>query len=468
MNEENNTGSPAMIPGWGNPEFSRRAALKVLGATTLAGGVTALTDVAAASASAKSHTIKIGYITPSTGSLADFAGPDKFVISQVKASSYFSKGIKLGGVNYKIEIIVGNSQSSPTIAAQVAQQMIQSKGVDMILTSSAPETTIPVSIVCEAAGIPCVSTVCPWEAWYGGLGGKLSPEGNATSGGFKYCTMFFFGVPEFVECFLPMWNRVKGMTKANNVYGGMFPNDPDGTAFRNAFPPTMAAISGNKYKFVDGGPYTDLSTNYTTMIEKFKTAKVDFFVNCPLPPDFNTFWKQASQQGFNPKLATVAKVMLFPTDVYALGALSNNIATDAWFTPYSPYKSSLTGQTANAFAALYQKKTGQQWVQSMGSTYSLFEVAIQALKKVRNPHNRKDLANALHHVRYTGMSGPLNFAASSNPAPGIGIIKPVGIQWKRGSKETVGHKKWKWSPYVVDHTLNKHVPLTGTLEPTNA
>ncbi len=66
--------------------------------------------------------------------------------------------------------------------------------------------------------------------------------------------------------------------------------------------------------------------------------------------------------------------MLFPTDVYALGSLSNNVATDAWFTPNSPYKSSLTGMTANTFAANYQKVTKQQWVQSMGSTYSLFEI----------------------------------------------------------------------------------------------
>jgi len=103
------------------------------------------------------------------------------------------------------------------------------------------------------------------------------------------------------------------------------------------------------------------------MIQTFKTggangAACDLFINCPLPPDFQSFWTQASQQDWNPKLATVAKVMLFPTDAYALGDLSNNIATDAWFTPYSPYKSSLTGQSAYAFAAAYQKAGHGQWV----------------------------------------------------------------------------------------------------------
>ena len=60
------------------------------------------------------------------------------------------------------------------------------------------------------------------------------------------------------------------------------------------------------------------------MIQTFKTggkggANCDLFINCPLPPDFQSFWTQASQQNYNPKLATVAKVMLFPTDAYALG-----------------------------------------------------------------------------------------------------------------------------------------------------
>jgi branched-chain amino acid transport system substrate-binding protein len=465
------------IPGWGSVEFGRRLGLKALGATALVGGVAALAEASSAAAATKSGTIKIGYVTPSTGSLADFAGPDKFVLSLIRASSQYAKGITIGKTKYKIEIIVKDSQSDPSIAGQVATELIQSSGVDLIVTSSAPETTIPVSAVCEGAGVPCLSTVCPWEAWWGGFtGNSIGDAGNAVGTPPEFCSMFFFGVPEFVECFLPMWNKVLKQTNANQVYAGMFPNDSDGNAFRAAWPPTLNAIvgaeKGTPWTFVDGGAYTDLTSDYTNMISTFKTGSggksCDFFINCPLPPDFNTFWKQASQQDWNPKLATVAKVMLFPTDVYALGDLSNNVATDAWFTPNSPYKSSLTGMTANTFAANYQKVTKQQWVQSMGSTYSLFEIVIEALKKVHNPHDRKAVAAAFKEVNYDGMCGPLNFSATTNPAKGIGIIKPVGIQWKPGSTELVGHKKFSWSPWVVDNTLNKHIPTQAALEPTNA
>jgi branched-chain amino acid transport system substrate-binding protein len=475
-NEEtvNNGFVERTIPGWGSVEFGRRLALKGLGATALVGGIEVLAKASEAAAATKSKTIKIGYVTPSTGPLADFAGPDKFVISLIRASSQFAKGMTIGGTKYKIQVIVKDSQSNPSIAGQVTTQLIQAYGVDVVVTSSAPETTIPVSVVCEGAGVPCLSTVCPWEAWWGGLGGTIGAQGQAVGSIPKFSSMFFFGVPEFVECFLPMWDKVQKKTNANRVYAGMFPNDSDGNAFRAAWPPTLGAVNGSNppWTFVDGGAYSDLSSDYTSMISTFKTGaggkSCDFFINCPLPPDFNTFWKQASQQNWNPKLATVAKVMLFPTDVYALGDLSNNIATDAWWTPNSPYKSSLTGMSANSFGAKYQQVTNSQWVQSMGSTYSLFEVVIEAFKHVKNPHDRKAVARALKHVNYVGMCGPLNFNAKTAPAQGIGIIKPVGIQWKPGSKDLVGHRKFSWSPYVVDNTLNKHIPLQATLEPTNA
>jgi branched-chain amino acid transport system substrate-binding protein len=199
------------------------------------------------------------------------------------------------------------------------------------------------------------------------------------------------------------------------------------------------------------------------MIEKFKAGGAEFFVNCPIPPDFNTFWKQAVQADFRPKLATVAKVMLFPSDAVALGRLSNNIATDAWWTPYGPYKSSLTGETAAKLASDFEHSTGSEWVDSLGSSYSLFEVAIEALKASDDPHDHAQVANNLQKVSYSGISGPIDFGAG--PAPGVGIIKPVGVQWKPGKK--LFGKKFPWQEFVVDNSLNKDIPINGDLVATN-
>ena len=436
-------------------QLNRRSVLRGLGFGAVAAGAGGLLAACGSgikgAGSSASGTINIGFITPLTGALAGFASGDQFVLSVVKGASIYKSGIKIGGKKYDIKINVQDSQSSPTRAAQVAQQLISSHA-DLILTTSTPETTNPVAAACQKAGTPCLSTVVPWESWYAGLGGDpLKPTTD-----FKYVSMFFFGLKEFNGCFEPMWNRIH----TDKVVACQYPNDADGNAFRGGFEPQIKA---DGYTVVDGGQYSDGTADFTSMISTFKSKNCEVFSNCPLPPDFNTFWKQASQQGFKPKIATVAKVLLFPADCVALGpTLVNNIATDSWWGPYMPYSSSLDGMTASALAAAYQAKSGQQWLQALGSTYSLFEVAKEAFGTVSDPHDKTEVADALHKVSYTGMCGAINFA--TGPAPGVGIIPPVGVQWKAqpaGSKYPVEMK-------VVDNSLNSSVPTGADLVATNA
>ncbi len=434
--------------------IARRSLLKGAGAGTLAVGAGGFlsacsSGIKGAGGPAKTGTITIGFVTPLTGPLAGFASGDQYVLSQIRSSSPYKKGFKAGGKTYKVNIVVQDSQSDPNRASAVARHLILQSKVDMILTTSTPETTNPVAGASEKLGTPCLSTVCPWESWYAGLGGN--PVKPTTT--FKYATLFFFGLKEFQGCFVPMWNRIH----TNKVVACQYPNDSDGNAFRGAFEPLIKA-SG--YKVVDGGAYQDGTADFSSMISKFKSKHCQLFSNAPLPPDFNAFWKQASQQGFKPKLATVAKVLLFPADTAALGPLVNNVATDSWWGPFMPYTSSLTGETASALAAGYTSATGNQWVQSIGSTYALFEVAKEAFSAVSNPHDKAEVANALHNVNYTGMCGALNFAGG--PAPGVGIIPPVGVQWKKSTG------KFPFEMQVVDNSLNTNVKIQAKLEPTNA
>jgi branched-chain amino acid transport system substrate-binding protein len=446
-------------------EIDRRGMLKLLGAGVLGVGAAGLSSGTASASSArfrsmrssrlssaKSSTIKIGYITPRTGPLAGFSESDPYVLSKIRATTQFAKGITIGGKRYSFSIKIVDSQSTSNRAAQVAQQLALSTKVDLILTSSAPETTNPVAAAAQQYHVPCLATVVPWESWYAGLGGDpLKP-----TKGYEYCTMFFFGMEQFGGTFLPMWERIQEKTKADKIFAGVYPNDADGNAFRAGFP-RLAEAAG--YKFVTGGAYTDGTTTYSSMIENFKAHNCAFFNNCPLPPTFNTFWKQAITRDYKPVLATVAKVLLFPSTVEALGKLATNIATDAWWTPFAPHKSSLNGETGQELAIGWQSSTGNVWWQSLGSTYSLFEVAVEAFSAVSTPHDHAGVASALHKVSYTGMCGAIDFA--KGPAPGVGIINPVGVQWKPNGK--VFGKGFPWVPDVVDNSLTKETKLTGTL-----
>jgi len=434
---------------------TRRSVLKGLGTGALAmggGGILSACSSGSKTApvAASTSTITLGYVAPFTGSLAGFASADRFVIDTIRNTPAYSRGFRAGGKTYQVNIIVADSQSDPNRASQLARQLILNNNVDLLLTSSTPETVNPVAVVAQTEGVPCAATNDPWESWYSGLGGNPA----IPTAKFQYCTLFFFGLKELNDCFVPMWNRLPAKTK--NV-ALQYPNDADGNAFRAVLPPLMKQAG---YHPVDGGAYTDGTTDYTAMITKFKTNQCEYLSNCPLPPDFNIFWRQASQQGWRPKLATVGKVLLFPADTIALGPLANNIATDSWWGPYLPARSSLDPQlSASDLVDSFQAQTGKQWVQSIGGTYSLFEVAHQAFTGVSDPHDKQEVASALHRVNYQGMSGHINF--SGGPAPGVSITPLLGVQWKATSG------RYPFQMKVVDNTNIPAVKVEAPLQPTN-
>jgi len=440
------------MPNRSNDEsaFSRRDLLRAAGAgAALLGGVPLLDACssglkgAGSSASGASSTLKIGYVSPQTGPLASFATGDNFIIDKLKP--LLSKGFTIGGNKRTVEIVVKDSQSTTTRATAVTQELINSDQVDLVVASATPDTANPVSDACEANGMPNVTTIVPWEAWFFGRGKKAGES-------FDYSSMFFFGMAEFTQLFIHMWQRV-------GVNGGpvacLWPNDTDANAFRAGFPPAMKTAG---YTDIAPNGYQDGTTDFSAQIAAFKNTGAELFTCTPIPPDFQTYWKQAAAQGFKPKLATVAKVMLFPSEAVALGSLSNNIATDVWWSPYNPYQSTLDGTTAKQLATDFSTSTGTQWTQALGSVYSLFEIAVQAFKNASDPKDKKDVAHQLKTMNITGISGPLNFAAG--PQPGIALQKICGGQWRPGTS-------FPWDMFIVDNTYNPSVPVNGDLKATN-
>ena len=72
-----------------------------------------------------------------------------------------------------VEVIVKDSQSNPNRAAEVAKELIVDDEIDLMLVASTPETTNPVSTTCETEGMPCISTVAPWQPWF--IGQQANP-----------------------------------------------------------------------------------------------------------------------------------------------------------------------------------------------------------------------------------------------------------------------------------------------------
>jgi branched-chain amino acid transport system substrate-binding protein len=438
---------------------TRRGFLKLAGATTAAA---VLLPAAAAASSrpagrtssrgtnADARSIKIGYISPQTGPLAPFGQADNYVLDGVKP--IFAKGISIGGVTYPVEIITKDSQSSPDRAATVAGELITDSGIDIMLVASTPETTNPVADQCEANGVPCISSVAPWQPYF--FGRQPDPANPVP---FKWTYHFFWGLEDIIAVFLDMWGQVD----TNKVVGGLFPNDGDGNAWGDAelgFPKPLAAAG---YTMVDPGRYEDGTTDFTAQITAFKAAGVEILTGVPIPPDFTTFWTQAAQQGFVPKVASVGKALLFPSSVDALGALGKNLSSEYWWGPTSPFTSSLTSQTAQQLADGYTTSTGDQWTQPIGFAHALFEVANDALKRTTNIDDKATIVAAIKTTNLATIVGGVDFTVGK-PFPNIAKTPLVGGQWVTATGA------FPYDLLVVSNMGQTEIPKAASMQPITA
>jgi branched-chain amino acid transport system substrate-binding protein len=426
-------------------EWSRRSLIQGGLAGVAAVGLSGIVDLeqAGAAATKKGKTIKFGYVSPETGPLAPFGAADAFVIAALKP--LLAKGITIKGVNYPIEIIVKDSQSTDATAASVAADLIKNDKVDIMLVSSTPDTTNPVSDQCEANHVPCISTVAPWQSWFFGRGATPSTK-------YKWTYHFFWGLEDIEAVYSSIWSAVPN----NKTLGGLWPNDSDGDAFAdpNTGFPSFAKPLG--YTIVDPGRYADGTTDFTAQIAAFRNGNCDILTGVPIPPDFTTFYKQAASQGYIPKVATIAKAMLFPSSAQALGSLAVNIGTEYWWGPTHPYISSLTKQNCAHIASAFEKNTGDQWTQPIGFVHALFEVAIATLKKSGEAHNKSAFVSALSTLKLSTIVGPLDW--KTGPVPNVTKTPLVGGQWRKGNTQS------GYALVVVTNNGHTNIPLGGSPE----
>ena len=435
--------------------LTRRQMLKstglVLGGLAVPG---VLESCLTSTSSTPSGSIKIGFVSPITGPASGFGEPDSYALKLARDA--FQKGLSIGGTNYSVEIVNRDGQSTPAVGAQVANDLIQTQKVDLMLTTSTPETVNPVSDACEAAGVPCISTVVPWEAWYLGRGAKPGQPSP-----FKWTFHYCFGVEQFFLAYTHLWPQVT----TNKKVGVMWPNDADGNAIRAVLGPLL---KGAGYTIVDPGPYEDGTNDYTAQIQRFIQQDCQIFNTFPIPPDLATFWRQAAQQGYTKhvKIGQIAKTGLFPSQVTALGSIGNGLASGVYWAPTWPYKSSLTGMTSKQLGDGYEAASGKQWNQQLGASLSLFDVAAGLLSASGAPKDKAKVRDAMKTLKVETPVGNLDWSKPASLAgaavPNVVTTPIIGGQWKAGAS------KWPIDFVICENSADPNVPVASTLQPYSA
>jgi branched-chain amino acid transport system substrate-binding protein len=432
----------------GKSGLSRR---QFIAASAAASAALPLMSARGAWAADAENVVKVGFVSPRSGGLGFFGEGDEYLLGEARKA--LKDGLKIGDKTYKINFLDHDSQSDPARAAQLAKGLITDDKIDFMLVTSTPEVVNPVADACEAAGVPCLSTVMPWEAWYYGRGAKPGQPSP-----FKWTFHFSFGGAQFAGTYVSLWNSIE----TNKKVGVMYPNDADGNAVRGFLPDAFKKAG---FTVVDPGPFEDGTTDFSAQIAVFMKEQCEIINALVLPPDFATFWRQAAQQGLTSivKIAEPAKAGSSPTEITALGDLGYNLCVCAPWNPAFPYKSLATGLSAREMTDGYEAASGKQASQQLGATMSVIDAGVAALQAAANPLDKAEVAKAISTLKTTTSVGEVDF--NTGPVPHVvAVTRFVNTQYQK----TKPGSKWKFQSVVVENSEDPNVPIGSQVIPFNA
>ena len=173
-----------------------------------------------------------------------------------------------------------------------------------------------------------------------------------------------------------------------------------------------------------------------------------------IPPDFGTFWSQAAQQNFKPKVVTIGKALLFPSVIESLGDRGDGLTSEIWWTPSHPFNSSLTGDSAKALADGYTAATGRPWTQPIGFKHALFEVVKDVVARASDLDDPSAIVDSIKSTSLSTVVGDVDW--SKGPVPNVTKTPLVAGQWQKGDDG--------FELVVTNNTQAPEIPLGGELK----
>ncbi|MGX1316477.1 branched-chain amino acid transport system substrate-binding protein [Streptomyces calvus] len=394
-----------------------------------------------------STSLCVGVVAPLTGRLAPLGAPLSYVLRRLAPRLAH---VRNGGRRHDVTVAVRDSRSDPAVARQAVRDLADVDGAHVVLTMAGTRVLPAVTDACEEAGVPCVSTTFPWQAYVHTRGAGLGDR-------FRWTYHFAWGLDDIAAVFADLWERVEG----RGAVGCLWNDDLQGALLRHdryGFAP-VTLLRG--HALVDLGAYREPSDNFHAQVGRLREHGADLVTSAATATDLALFHRQAREAGLRPRLITCSRWLTYPhthttpaPDIH--GELADaGVATLVYWSPGHPYRSSLDGTTCAELAHAYQQDTGAAWLQPLGLAHALLETAHHALATAGDPTDRTSVAEALAETRLDTIAGHLDW--SRGPTPNIALLPLVGGQWHQG---TEGPRL-----AVVSNRAHPQVPLTGELTP---
>lgn len=387
---------------------------------------------------AQSEPVRVALISPTTGALAAFGVTNTYV-HQLFAER-LAAGIPTRSLGQRPVLLeLHDAGSTPTQAAAAARAAAD-QGAHLVLASATPEVCNPVSDVCEAVGLPCVTTVVPWQAWFYGRKGERNR-------GFQWTYHFFVGLEDFASIYSSLFARAR----LGELVGGLWPDDIDGEAFLSVMPQAMAQEG---LRLVDPGRLQMAAPDYTGIATRLRDAGVQMVTGVLPPPVALEFFAAARKVGYQPRMASIAKAFPFPETVAELQSSGMALANEVWWSPAWPFRSGWTDASAAQVVQEYESRTKRPWVQTLGFSHALVDLAVQLVQETPTL-SRQALVQTLRRIKAKTVLGPLSFSGRF-PSLNVCSVPAVGGLWQRDAQG-------RWTLEVVDNARSSFIPVTTRL-----
>lgn len=237
-----------------------------------------------AGAGAGDDEITIGLVFPTTGEMAAL-GTDQSKAAKMVLEWANARG-GIGGK--KIKIVEGDSQSNPGTGATLAQRMIDTDGVQVIIGSYASGIAQAIAPVAQR------NRVVLWEV--GAVAPSVAQKGN------RYFLRTVGAAPTYATADLDFIEQVlapKLGKKPQDVrIGAAHEDGPFGTSVAQAI---VAQAKQRGMRVVAEVAYPEKSTDMTPVVLRLKAKAPDVLLITPLVASTPLFWEAARTQDFNVK-----------------------------------------------------------------------------------------------------------------------------------------------------------------------
>jgi ABC-type branched-subunit amino acid transport system substrate-binding protein len=335
--------------------------------------------------------IRVGVVTGLTGMFAGFGEGGVWGVRAAVEDINAEGGVYVEeyGRKLPINLIVVDSESDPTKAGTLAEDLILRSKVSFIVNAiDPPHTRAPVATVTERHKIPHVSGVGPYEAWMG-LRQEVTPPWQYT-----WTPSFAIATPASPGDFrhgkigynmMDSWTNALEQIAAqtNKRVAALASDEPDGRGWYLSFSPVLKEMGWDVYRVEEEfGLVPQDTTDFTSLIEEWKDYNCEtLWANCPAP-FFGTMWRQAHTLGFQPKMVYATRAGLFYSDIQAWGGdLPHAVCNEMFWHPSIKESPGIGDTTPMSLHERWVEDTGQPLHQNVGYGYAVVQVLIDAIER---------------------------------------------------------------------------------------